>query len=227
MSCPKTPYLMQEYFADDLSGMADQELQRHFKQCVHCAEELESLLASRANLESWQEQSVPHWDRGMELFRREHKPAGNESGFWSRWQWFPTAASFAMLCLLLLNTTVVSSEQGFSVSFGGAGNVMELEQALADFAEQQDSQREALIARFEQRQDNNNVQLLEAVMQQTQQSTAENLERIYAYFEQQRLEDLQAMRAGYQELLDSDYQTIRSLQQLAQYVSYDDNLVPQ
>jgi hypothetical protein len=57
-------------------------------------------------------------------------------------------------------------------------------------------------------------------MEQTQQSTAENLDRINVYFEQRRLQDLQDMRAGYQQLVDSDYETIRTLEELAQYVSF-------
>lgn len=228
MSCPKTQYLLQEYFADDLSAMAAQEMERHLAQCQHCNAELEVLLLARSNLDSWEEQRVPHWDRGLELFRREHQVAKNTGGgFWSRWQWFPTAASFAMLCLLIFNTSVVSSDEGFSISFGASSDSAQFDQALAAFAAEQQSERQALIARMDDRLDRNNVQLLQAVMDQTQQSTADNLERIYAYFEQQRLQDLQAMRAGYQELMDSDYQTIRSLQQLAQYVSYDENLIPQ
>ena len=47
------------------------------------------------------------------------------------------------------------------------------------------------------------------------------MDRVYAYFEQQRLIDLQDMRVGYQQLVDSDYETIRSLEQLAQFVSYE------
>lgn len=226
MSCPKTEHLLQEYFADDLSAMSSQELDRHLQRCEHCREELDALLLARSNLEQWQDERVPHWDRGLELFRREHGAAGQHTGFWSRWQWFPTAASFAMLCLMLFNTTVVSSDSGITISFGGdAAGGNELQTALAEFKAQlqtqQDAEMQALVSRVEARQDSNNVQLLEAVMQQTQESTAENLDRIYAYFEQQRLQDLQAMRAGYQELVDSDYQTIRSLEQLAQYVSYD------
>jgi acyl-CoA-binding protein len=57
-------------------------------------------------------------------------------------------------------------------------------------------------------------------LDQNQQTTAENLNRIYAVFEQQRLRDLEDMRVGYQDLVDNDYETIRSLQQLAQFVSF-------
>jgi 3-oxoacyl-ACP reductase-like protein len=132
-----------------------------------------------------------------------------------------------MLCIMLLNTTVVSSEQGVSVSFGGAGSAagdIQLDQALVEFAQRQDAQFDALEARLAARQDSNNIQLLEAVLEQSQQATADNMDRLYAYFEQQRLQDLQAMRAGYEELVDSDYQTISSLRQLAQYVSFEADL---
>jgi len=81
-----------------------------------------------------------------------------------------------------------------------------------------------LVARIESRQDSNNVQLLQAVMEQTQQSTADSFDQMYAYFEQQRLLDLQDMRAGYEQLVDSDYETIRSLQQLVNYVGYQGDI---
>ena len=224
MSCPKTRHLMLEYFSEDLSPVASEELQRHVQSCEHCSAELESILLTHSQLQGWQDEKVPHWDRGMELFRREHRSNDEQRSFWHIWNWIPTAASFAMLCVLLLNTTVSSSADGFSISFGTSANEAALQNTLAEFERRQQADLQAMAARFEERQDSNNVQLLEAVLSQTQQTTAENLDIIYSYFEQQRLQDLQAMRAGYQDLLDSDYETIRTLQQLAQYVSYEGNL---
>ncbi|GAB5499732.1 MAG: hypothetical protein PsegKO_20430 [Pseudohongiellaceae bacterium] len=224
MSCPKTAHLMQEYFADHLTPLASEELDRHLAQCADCQTELDQLLATRSSLQAWREESVPHWDRGMELYRREHRVAAQPPRAWSIWQWLPTAASFAMLGVLLLNTTLVSSEQGFSISFGTDSESQRIEQLLTDFARRQQDQLQAVEARLAARQDSNNIQVLEAVLEQTQQATANNMDRLYAYFEQQRLQDLQAMRAGYEELVDSDYQTISSLRQLAQYVSFDADL---
>lgn len=223
MSCPKTQHLLQEYFADDLAPLARDEMESHLTGCEYCNAELERLLLAQSSLRRWQDQRVPHWDRGLELFKREHRAAGHNTGFRLRWQWLPTAASFAMLCVMLLNVSVVSDEQGFSIAFGG-GSSQQIEARLAAFEDQQQSGMRDLVARVEDRQDSNNVQLLQAVMDQTQQTTAENLDRIYAFFEQQRLQDLQDMRVGYQELVDSDYETIRSLQQLAQFVSYQGEL---
>jgi hypothetical protein len=205
MSCPKTVHLLQEYFSDSLSVQAGAEFDKHLAQCGECRAELDTLLLTRQELLSWQEQRVPHWDRGLELFKREHAAEPPATGWFGRWQWAPTAASFAMLCLLLLNTSVSVSDSGFEIAFGGSAERAEIE---------------SLIRRFEARQDSNNVQLLQAVMEQTQQSTAESLDRIYAYFEEQRLRDLQDMQLGYQQLADSDYATLRSLQELAQFVSY-------
>jgi hypothetical protein len=61
---------------------------------------------------------------------------------------------------------------------------------------------------------------MQVIMDQSQQTTTENFETMYSYFEEQRLSDLQDMRQGYQQLVDSDYETIRSLQQLVNYVGY-------
>ncbi len=218
MSCPKTPHILQEYFADDLAPLAKEEIDNHLLQCADCSNELEVLMLTQSRLADWQEQRVPHWDRGVELFRREHRVETRSGAWFSSWQWMPTAASFAMLCLLIFNTTVSVGEGGFAVSFGsGEGN---LDVMLAEFEEEQRNEMESLIARFETRQDANNLQLMQAVMSQTQQATVENIDQIYAYFEEQRRQDMQLMSQGYQQLADSDYATIQSLQELAQFVSY-------
>jgi hypothetical protein len=188
-----------------------------------CRAELESLLAAKSELLDWQDQSVPHWDRGLELFKREHQVAARGEGWLSRWQWLPAAASLAMACILLFNTSITVNETGLQIAFGSSSANEEVARTLTAFEAQQIDEIETLIRRFEARQDSSNIQLLQAVMEQTQQSTAESLDRIYAYFEEQRLQDLQDMQLGYQQLADSDYATLRSLQELAQYVSFQDD----
>jgi hypothetical protein len=225
MSCPKTHYLLQEYFSENLSAVARDELDRHLTDCVHCNAQLESVLLAQQDLQQWQEQRVPHWDRHLELFRQEHRIDRPVSRFWLSWQWLPTAASLAMLCVLLFNVNVISNDSGFSISFvGSSASGSNLNAQLADFEQAQRLEMQQFVARVEGRQDSTNVQLLQAVMEQAQQSTADSFDQMYAYFEQQRLLDLQDMRAGYEQLVDSDYETIRSLQQLVNYVGYQSDI---
>jgi len=224
MSCPKTEYLLQEYFSEDLSAVARNELERHLAECQHCNVELESVLLAQQDLQQWQEQGVPHWDRGLELFRREHRVERPAQHSWLSWQWLPTASSFAMLCVLLFNVSVASDESGFSISFGGSVSDADFSAQLAALELSQRAEMQQLVSRVESRQDANNVQLLQAVMEQTQQSTVESFDQMYAYFEQQRLLDLQDMRVGYEQLVDSDYETIRSLEQLVNYVGYQGDI---
>ena len=180
MPCPKTQHLLQEYFADDLAPLAREELDKHFVDCPDCNAELESLLLAKGRMEQWQDQRVPHWDRGLDLFKREHRASNQHGGFWNRWQWFPTAASFAMLSVLLLNISFVSDEQGFAISFSGSQSS---QLNLDDFEERQRAEMDQLVLRMEDRQDSNNVRLMQALLEQNQQATAENFEQIYAYFE--------------------------------------------
>ena len=222
MSCPKTSHLLQEFFADDLAPLAREEIERHFLRCESCSQELEALMVAQNNLTEWQQERVPHWDRGVELFRREHAAPRSAPSWFAGWQWLPTATSFAMLCVLIFNTSVSVGEDGFMLSFGAGATTEPVTELLAEFETEQQAQLQSMIARFESRQDANNLQLLQAVMTQTQQSTVENLDQIYAYFEEQRRQDMQAMSMGYQQLADSDYATIQSLQELAQFVSYQD-----
>ena len=225
MSCPKTHYLLQEYFSENLSAVARDELDRHLTDCVHCNAQLESVLLAQQDLQQWQEQRVPHWDRHLELFRQEHRIDRPVSRFWLSWQWLPTAASLAMLCVLLFNVNVISNDSGFSISFAGSSaSGSNLNAQLADFEQAQRLEMQQFVARVQGRQDSTNVQLLQAVMEQAQQSTADSFDQMYAYFEQQRLLDLQDMRAGYEQLVDSDYETIRSLQQLVNYVGYQSDI---
>ena len=225
MSCPKTHYLLQEYFSEGLSAVARNELDRHLADCAHCNAQLESVLLAQQDLQQWQEQRVPHWDRHLELFRQEHRIDRPVSRFWLSCQWLPTAASLAMLCVLLFNVNVISNDSGFSISFAGpSASGSNLNAQLADFEQAQRLEMQQLVARVEGRQDSTNVQLLQAVMEQAQQSTADSFDQMYAYFEQQRLLDLQDMRAGYEQLVDSDYETIRSLQQLVNYVGYQSDI---
>ncbi|PCJ23228.1 MAG: hypothetical protein COA96_12205 [SAR86 cluster bacterium] len=225
MSCPKTQHLLQEYFSDELAPVVRDELDKHLSECSHCSTELELLLMAQGNLQQWQEKQVPHWDRGLTLFRQEHKTISNASGFWSRWQWLPTAASFVMLCVLVFNFSIVTDDNGLTISFGGSPtSSSSIQSQLAEFQQLQNAEMQALVARIEDRADSNNVQLMQAVLEQTQRSTAESFDQIYSYFEQQRLLDLQDMRVGYEQLADSDYKTIRSLQQLVNFVGYQSDI---
>lgn len=224
MSCPKTQHLLQEYFSDELAPLTREGLDRHLEYCEFCNLELESLLLTQSNLQQWQDQRVPHWDRGLALFRADHRAPKPDAGFWSRWQWFPTAASFAMLCLLLLNVSVVTNEAGFSLAFGSQSSTQQLQAQMDSLQASQRDEMQQLVARMEERQDRNNIRLLQAVMDQSQRVTTENFETMYTYFEDQRLTDLRDMRSAYQQLVDSDYETIRSLQQLVNYVGYADDI---
>jgi hypothetical protein len=221
MPCPKTQHILQEYFADDLESLAKEKIESHLLVCEHCSNELESLLLTQNTLNQWKNERTPHWNRGMELFRREHQAPISGFSLWHRLQWAPTITCFAMMLVLLLNVNFISSQEGFSVSFGSTSDDSSvIEERLVAFQEEQRLAMDALAARVEDRQVSNNIELLQTVLDQNQQTTAENLNRIYVFFEQQRLRDLEDMRIGYQDLVDNDYETIRSLQQLAQFVSY-------
>ncbi|MFK7865015.1 MAG: anti-sigma factor [Pseudohongiellaceae bacterium] len=224
MSCPKTEHLLKEYFSNELSELARRETEAHLHSCDSCNEELKSLLRVQEDLQGWRDQSVPHWDRGGELFRREHRSVSEPKLRLNLWQWIPTATSFAMMLLVVLNTSLTLGEEGLSIAFGGGSSSGELDDKLVALQVAQQAELNDFITRVENRQDSNNMQLMQVVFDQTQQTTAENLERIYAFFEEQRLRDLEDMRVGYQELMDNDYATVRSIEQLAQYVSFDGNV---
>ena len=225
MSCPKTPHLLKEYFSDNLSVIAREEIEAHVASCDDCRGELVDLLHTRDVLKGWQQEKAPHWDRGAELFRRENGTADRQLGFWGKLQWqlIPTGASIFMLVLVLFNVQVSSDLNGFNVSFGSSTvSALYVEKELEAFDERRGAKLDEAISLLEARQNSRNIELLQAVIYQNQQDTVTGLEQIYTVFEEQRLRDLEDMRVGYQQLMDSDYETLRSLRQLAQFVSYQE-----
>jgi hypothetical protein len=225
MSCPKTQYLLTEYFADNLSAIARDELEKHIETCDSCSAELIGIKNTQSKIEQWQDERIPHWDRGANLFRHE-QASQHQSKNWI-WQWLPTATSFAMLCVLAFNFNLSSGENGFTISFGSeAGSVdySQIDQRVSQLAEIQQLEQEqtlqAFLSRMDERQDSNNLRLMQAVMDQTQQMTAENFDQMYTYFEQQRQLDMENVEVSYQQLVDSDFDTMRSMQQLANFVRY-------
>ena len=225
MSCPKTPHILKEYFSDNLTAIARGEIEAHVASCDYCRVELEDLLYTRDFLKGWQKEKAPHWDRGAELFRRENGAADRQMGFWGKlqWQFLPTVGSIVMLVLILFDIQVSSDSNGFNVSFGSPTvSALYVEKELNAFDEKRGAKLDEAIRMLEARQNLRNVELLQAVIYQNQQDTVNGLEQIYSAFEEQRLRDLEDMRVGYQQLMDSDYETLRSLRQLAQFVSYQE-----
>jgi len=226
MSCPKTRHLLIEYFDDSLPPLAREEIEHHLAECRECASELDSVHAVQTRLDGWHEQRVPHWDRGIPLFKEEHGGPAARPGAWL-WQWLPTAASLAMLVLLIFNVSVTRNGNGFTVAFGhrdGSMNESMLTEQLTQFAQQQQQRQEQalqlFLSRIDERQDSNNLRLMQAVLEHTQQLSSENFEQMYSYFEQQRQLDMENVQVGYQQLLDSDFETLRTMEQLASFVEF-------
>ncbi len=217
MSCPRTPHLLSEYFDETQSPLARQEMERHLKKCQACSDELTSLLLAKSSLERWQTQRVPRWDRTVPLFKAEHRREGLQRRNWIT-QWFPTAASLAMLVLVLFNVEFYRDENGFRLVFGAsatANSQAQLERFRTEQRQQQEQLMSQYLARLDERQENNNLRLMQVVLDEARQISAENFEQIYTYFEQQRQLDMETVQVSYQQLLDRDFETLRTMQQLA------------
>jgi hypothetical protein len=121
-----------------------------------------------------------------------------------------------MLVILLVDLRVVVNDTGFTIAFGAP-------QAALEPAVDSDA-IDSLLARFEQRQDQNNLALMQAVLTQTREANAASFTQLLTYFEEQRLRDMDELRVSYEQLVSTDYETVRSLQQLANFVSYGETV---
>ena len=224
MACHQTEREITDYLGGVLDREAKQRFERHAADCADCRAALASFGAVHSALCDWREEPMPEW--GEERMKPVYALASHESLGAGRaaaapdvtrrrgidwFRWLPTAASFVMLCVLLLGLRIDVDGAGVSLAFGGSSG--------------QSGQREEmqqLFAQLEQRQDQNNIALMQAVLAQSRASNEATLQQLFTYFEQQRQRDMQDVRASYEQLVSSDYETVRSLQQLASFVTVND-----
>lgn len=238
MQCPESVRYLSAYVLDELALSERDAFENHLADCAQCSAELASFDSVKSVLNSWDDEALPasaapYRERIRHL--AEPLPKQDKASRWpllNWWQWAPSAVSFAVLVLVFMDARFLVDEAGFSVSFGGLKNdasvfqmVDQMVDQMADQMADQMVDREELqqvIARLEQRQDQNTIALMQAVLNQARESSEANFQQLFAFFEQQRLNDLEQVRASYEQLAESDFETLRSLQQLASYVSFNE-----
>lgn len=226
MQCPESVRYLSAYVLDELALSERDAFENHLADCAQCSAELASFDSVKSVLNSWDDEALPasavaHRERIRRL--AEPLPKQDKASRWpllNWWQWAPSAVSFAVLVLVFMDARFLVDEAGFSVSFGGLKNDASVFQMADQMVDREELQQ--VIARLEQRQDQNTIALMQAVLNQARESSEANFQQLFAFFEQQRLNDLEQVRASYEQLAESDFETLRSLQQLASYVSFNE-----
>ena len=226
MQCPESVRYISAYVLDELALSERDAFENHLADCAQCSAELASFDSVKSVLNSWDDEALPasaapHRERIRHL--AEPLPKQDKASRWpllNWWQWAPSAVSFAVLVLVFMDARFLVDEAGFSVSFGGLKNDASVFQMVDQMVDREELQQ--VIARLEQRQDQNTIALMQAVLNQARESSEANFQQLFAFFEQQRLNDLEQVRASYEQLAESDFETLRSLQQLASYVSFNE-----
>ena len=226
MQCPESVRYLSAYVLDELALSERDAFENHLADCAQCSAELASFDSVKSVLNSWDDEALPasaaaHRERIRRL--AEPLPKQDKASRWpllNWWQWAPSAVSFAVLVLVFMDARFLVDEAGFSVSFGGLKNDASVFQMVDQMVDREELQQ--VIARLEQRQDQNTIALMQAVLNQARESSEANFQQLFAFFEQQRLNDLEQVRASYEQLAGSDFETLRSLQQLASYVSFNE-----
>jgi len=224
MSCHESLKLVPDYFDETLSLQARNALEAHLQVCADCQQALADAKSIKAHLRHWQDEPVPQWQSVPKQLQDKSAPVKPRFSFWG--QWAPLAGAFVMAVAVMFNVQLQVEDNSFTFAFGSNAGIdaHKITAQLAQFetvqrALQQQTLQE-LSSQIENRQASNNTRLLETVIEQFGDSTTRSLEQVMAYFEAQRQEDLRRMQTSYQRLADSDFQTIRSMQQLANYVQY-------
>jgi len=220
MSCPRIALSVADHFDDSLTPSQRQELEQHLASCAECRQEIAQLQDIPAQLRNWQDMAVPAWDRkpqARHVLARGSLPLRRRADSWRKAaNWLPLAASMVLAVAVVTQTRLNVTDDGWSLSFGGAAPSVTSAPAL-DVA-----QLNALLQSHAEVQQAATRQWVEAALRAHGETTAENLMQWVNYIEQQRQQDVQRMEAGFQQLLDRDFQTVDSVRQLASYVMYQE-----
>lgn len=228
MSCNETAHIVAARFDDSLSPRQRRQLEDHVASCAECRDALADTQASVTQLRQWQDVPVPQWQRIPEGLREKERSGRPRFSFWT--QWLPLATACMLALAVVLNVQVQVDGNGMQIAFGGSSQAPDIHAQLARFEqEQRTAQQQAmqqLAVQLEERQSAANLRLMQTMVEQFGESTTRSMQQVLAYFEAQRQEDLQLLESSYQRLADSDFQTIRSVQQLANYVQYQGGQLP-
>lgn len=213
MTCERSSEIVIGLFDARISKLESAEFAAHLQVCPYCQAQVDDAQLVQARLASWQDEPVPNWRRSAMVTSRPETVDWRQR--FAFWQWAPLACSFLLALGVILNVEIRSTNEGFVVAFGQSAGVSreEVQEQLA-----------ALEKNFESRKEEESLRMIETVlgnvMRQYDDNNSRNLEQVIEYFDLQRQQDLQLLQSGYQQLADSDYETIRSVQQLANYVQY-------
>lgn len=213
MTCERSSEIVIGLFDAHIGKSERAEFAAHVQGCPYCQAQVDDAQLVQARLAAWQDEPVPNWHRTAMV---SAKP---ESVDWRQrfafWQWAPLACSFLLALGVIFNVEIRSTNEGIVVAFGQSAGISreEVREQLA-----------ALETSFASRKEEESLRMIETVlgnvMRQYDDNNSRNLEQVIEYFDLQRQQDLQLLQSGYQQLADSDYETIRSVQQLANYVQY-------
>ncbi|NVJ51075.1 MAG: zf-HC2 domain-containing protein [Gammaproteobacteria bacterium] len=186
MSCDHQ--LLDQYLFAYLDSTLDPATARAFERCVdtceHCRDVYHGAIEANNLSQQWQAQTPQQWHRAKFAVARKTP---------QRWQWLnglSLATSTLALLLVLFQVEFISTDAGFSVSFGGKGS----QQQVADLVEAKFNNLAAqqvsyIDARFEEQklqQVNDNQLMLTTLMQHNRQERRQDLNTLMASWLQQR-----------------------------------------
>ncbi|WMS86905.1 zf-HC2 domain-containing protein [Pleionea litopenaei] len=172
------------YLDSTLDPAASRAFERCIDQCEHCQSLYLSALQTQAMQQQWQEQSPPNWHR------TRYAVASKRPVKWNWLNGMSFATSALALMLVLFRVEFISTDAGFSVSFGGKGSqqqVAELvESKFNDLAAQQVSYIDTRFEEQKLQQVNDNQQMLTTLMVHNRQERRQDLNTLMTSWLQQR-----------------------------------------
>jgi hypothetical protein len=214
MSCDHS--LIEQHLFDYLEGRceppAGAAIEQALAQCEHCRSIYQSAIDMQRMEQNWQPKSVPQWHRTRYAVARHSRAGSNWLNLTS------LATSLVALLMVFFRVEFTTTENGFSVSFGGKASQAQIseyvEHKLDQLALDQIHYIDNRFAEQRLQQASDTQQMLATLLEHNRQERRQELNLLMATWLQQRDLDQKKLNQRVDYLLDNQIENNRYLNQI-------------
>ncbi len=205
--CTEHRDLLPELVEGQLSALQKQRVDQHLNGCDDCADALQQLWQLQAAASRWDDAPVPYWNRRKTFFP--------EVSWLPNLHWVSSLASVFVL-VLVMNEADISTQNGFSISFGNQDVVTEqsLAERLSFLEAQQREQLNQRVSTLSNQQAVATQLVLRTVLEMSREERKEELGTLLAVWDQAQNQRTQQTEESISVLFASQLEDKRNINQL-------------
>ncbi len=223
MQCEETEKYLFEFTEGGLTDLERKAVDQHLQQCAECSRLLNDIWETALQGANWQDVPVPRWEKRTLFFG--HGRAG--PGGWPWLNLVSVAASALVLVAVLVKVEVMTSDDGFAISFSGQNDLVseeELAQRLTSVQRETERSFNANVDRLTSQQVTTNQLLLRSILETSRQERREDLGNMMVLWDSDRQRRNEMTEESLRFLIRNQAEDKRELRDITQTLRSIDNL---